>query len=80
MRSTGKVNKHMDYWDAVKNNTWFSWEAAAHVGSQMVSLMRQPDLESYSYTILRKTKDYEIRRYAGLNVVEHRANVLQHWA
>lgn len=58
----GKVNKHIDLWDAVKNNTWFSLEAAGHVGKQMTSLMRVPDLESFKYTVLRKTKDYEIRR------------------
>ena len=57
----GKVNKHIDLWDAVRNNTWFSFEAAGHVGQQMISLMRQPKLESFSYTVLRKTKDYEIR-------------------
>ncbi|KAK9806065.1 hypothetical protein WJX73_010820 [Symbiochloris irregularis] len=69
-KENGKVNAHIDLWDAVKNNKWFSLEAASHVGGQMTSLMRSPDLDSFSYTILRKTKDYEIRRFEPFQVIE----------
>lgn len=80
----GKVNKHIDLWDAVRNNKWFSLEAVSHVGSQMGSLMRVPDLESFQYTVLRKTKDYEIRRcvrnaelVCGLSELQHNIQVQQ---
>lgn len=33
-----------------------------HLLSQLGSLMRQPDLESPPYTILKKKADYEVRR------------------
>ncbi len=60
---TKKFNRHIDIWDAVDNNSYFSAEAAAHVFSQLFNFMRTPQIESPKYTVLRKTKDYEIRQY-----------------
>ena len=61
-RCAGKFDRHIDLWDALKNNKYLSWEGVKHVGSQMGSLIRTPDLPGPPYTILRKTKQYEIRR------------------
>ena len=62
MPCAGKFDRHIDLWDALKNNKYLSWEGVKHVGSQMGSLIRTPDLPGPPYTILRKTKQYEIRR------------------
>jgi len=59
----GKFNRHIDYWDAVDNQQYFSWEAFSHVLQQMTDVTRLPKgLPTPSYTILRKFKDFEVRR------------------
>lgn len=58
----GKVNKHLDAWDAIKNQEWFSIEGFRHVLSQMLTLQRVPDLDGPKYQIMKKLKTYEIRR------------------
>ena len=58
------MNKHLDAWDAIKNQEWFSIEGFRHVLSQMLSLQRVPDLDGPKYQIMKKMKTYEIRRFA----------------
>ena len=62
----GKFNRHLDYWDAIDNQQYFSWEAFGHVLQQMTDISRIPkDLPTPSYTILKKFKDFEVRRWAA---------------
>lgn len=59
----GKFNRHLDYWDAIENQEYFSWEAFGHVLQQMTDISRIPkDLPTPFYTILKKFKEFEIRR------------------
>ena len=61
----GKFNKHIDYWDAINNQEYFSLEAFQHVLSQMFSFQKTPDIPTPSFVVLKKTKNYEIRRCNG---------------
>lgn len=62
----GKFNRHIDYWDSVKNQNYFSFEAFGHVLSQLGSLSHAPaDLETPAYMVLRRRKDWEVRRCAA---------------
>jgi hypothetical protein len=58
----GKFNRHIDIWDAVRNQQYFSFEAFQHVLAQLASVQRAPDLPGPAYTILKKWKDCEVRR------------------
>lgn len=59
----GKFNKHIDLWDAVEDQDYFSMEAFQHVLAQLGDLTRTPsDLDTPNYTIMRKYKTHEIRR------------------
>ncbi|KAK9804334.1 hypothetical protein WJX72_007791 [[Myrmecia] bisecta] len=60
---TGLFNKHLDLWDALEKQSYFSLEAFAHVLSQMGNIKRAPPLEAPQHVVLRKRKEYEIRRY-----------------
>lgn len=68
----GKFNKHIDYWDAIKNQEFFSLEAFRHVLSQMLSMSKTPDLDGPKFQIMKKMAAYEIRRY------DHPADTFQH--
>ncbi|KAK9843907.1 hypothetical protein WJX84_004693, partial [Apatococcus fuscideae] len=57
----GKFNKHIDYWDAIKNQEFFSLEAFRHVLSQMLSMSKTPDLDGPKFQIMKKMAAYEIR-------------------
>jgi hypothetical protein len=62
----GKFNRHIDYWDSIENQEYFSLEAFAHVLAQLSSLAHAPPaLEQPPYMVLRKRKDYEVRRRAA---------------
>lgn len=65
---TKRFCRHIDLWDAVQNNDYFSLEAAAHVAGQLFDLKRTPQIETPQYTVLRRAADYEIRRSVGCNV------------
>ena len=59
----GKFNRHIDYWDAIKNQEHFSLEAFGHVLAQLATLSHAPPgLEVPPHMVLRKRKDYEVRR------------------
>lgn len=67
---TRRFNRHVDYWDAISDQNYFSVEGFQHVLQQLLQLYRTPQLETPRYTVLRKTKDYEIRRYEPFLVAE----------
>ena len=54
--------RHIDLWDAVKNQRFFSFEAFQHVLAQLGNMQRQPDIPTPYYKTLRKYKEFEIRR------------------
>ena len=58
----GKFNSHIDHWDSLDNQQYLSLEGVVHMFAQLGSLVKVPDLETPKYTILRKKKEYEIRR------------------
>lgn len=59
----GKFIKHIDLWDSVENQNYFSWEAFGNVLRQLGDLTRTPaDLETPSYCVMKKLDAYEIRR------------------
>jgi len=65
-QGAGKFNRHVDIWDAISNQEYFSLEAFAHVLAQLSSLAHAPPaLEQPPYMVLRKRKDYEVRRRAA---------------
>ncbi|KAK9822836.1 hypothetical protein WJX81_000491 [Elliptochloris bilobata] len=67
----GKFNRHIDYWDAIANQEYFSLEALQHVLAQLASLSHAPPgLETPPHMVLRKRKDYEVRRYEPFLVAE----------
>lgn len=73
--STGKFRYHIDTWDAVENNAFFSAEAFAHMLSQVGNLTQEPrGLEQPPYQVLMKKKNYEIRRYEPIMVAETEIN------
>lgn len=68
---TGKIVKHIDYWDAINDQQFLSLEAVMHLASQISDLKRTPpDLGGPKYTILKKRADYEVRRYEPYLVAE----------
>ncbi|KAL2929382.1 hypothetical protein RDABS01_034793 [Bienertia sinuspersici] len=72
---TGKFNSHVDYWDSIKNNDYFSMEGLQEVFRQL-RMYKTPDLETPKYQILKKAADYEVREYAQFVVVETQGDKL----
>lgn len=66
---TGKFCSHVDYWDSIKNNDYFSVEGLLDVFKQL-RIYKTPDLETPKYLILRRAADYEVRKYSPFAVVE----------
>lgn len=66
----GKINKHIDLWDSINNQQFFSLEAFQQVLGQLLSLVATPDLETVEYKILKKWKNYEVRDYPSFLVAE----------
>lgn len=63
MSDINVMRRHIDLWDAVENQDFFSLEAFQHVLGQMGSMQRQPDIPTPYYKTLRKYKEFEIRRW-----------------
>lgn len=72
---TGKFCSHVDYWDSIQNNNYFSLEGLWDVIRQL-RIYKTPDLETPKYEILKRTADYEVRRYAPFIVVETQGDML----
>ncbi|CAD7700127.1 unnamed protein product [Ostreobium quekettii] len=68
--SNGKINKHLDLWDAIDQQEFFSVEGFAHVLRQVFNLTRAPDLETPEFKVLKKKQAYEIREYPSFLVAE----------
>ncbi|XP_023875337.1 uncharacterized protein LOC111987827 isoform X1 [Quercus suber] len=66
---TGKFCSHVDFWDSIKKNDYFSLEGLWDVLKQL-RIYKTPDLESPKYQILKRTANYEVRKYTPFIVVE----------
>ncbi|XP_038879423.1 heme-binding-like protein At3g10130, chloroplastic isoform X2 [Benincasa hispida] len=66
---TGKFCSHVDLWDSIQNNDYFSVEGLWDVFKQL-RYYKTPALESPKYLILKRTANYEVRKYAQFIVVE----------
>ncbi|KAL5100920.1 hypothetical protein RYX36_005247 [Vicia faba] len=65
----GKFCSHLDFWDSLNNNDYFSVEGLWDVFRQL-RIYKTPDLESPKYQILKRTTNYEVRQYDPFLVVE----------
>ncbi|XP_077211667.1 SOUL heme-binding family protein isoform X2 [Tasmannia lanceolata] len=72
---TQKFCSHVDFWDSIKENEYFSLEGFLDVLKQL-RIYKTPDLESPKYQILKRTSDYEVRKYASFLVVETKGDKL----
>ncbi|KAA8523058.1 hypothetical protein F0562_009481 [Nyssa sinensis] len=66
---TNKFCSHVDYWDSIEKNDYFSVEGLWDVMKQL-RIYKTPDLESPKYQILKRTAKYEVRKYTPFIVVE----------
>ncbi|PKI46248.1 hypothetical protein CRG98_033375 [Punica granatum] len=66
---TGKFCSHVDYWDSIQKNDYFSSEGLWDVFKQL-RIYKTPDLETPKYQILKRTANYEVRKYEPFIVVE----------
>ncbi|URE43190.1 SOUL heme-binding protein, partial [Musa troglodytarum] len=66
---TKKFCSHVDLWDSIQNNDYFSLEGLIDVLKQL-RIYKTPDLETPKYLILKRTANYEIRKYEPFVVVE----------
>lgn len=66
-----KIFRHIDTWDSVDNQEFFSVEAFGDFFRQLLTFYTTPrGLETPKYTILRRARDYEVRRYEPYIVAE----------
>ncbi|XP_010688101.2 uncharacterized protein LOC104902117 [Beta vulgaris subsp. vulgaris] len=73
--ATGKFCSHVDYWDSIKANDYFSLEGLSDVFRQL-RMYKTPDLETPEYQILKRAADYEVRKYSPFVVVETQGDKL----
>ncbi|CAH9068506.1 unnamed protein product [Cuscuta europaea] len=66
---TKKFISHVDYWDSIVNNDFFSIEGLMDVVKQL-RYYKTPDLETPSYHFLKRTSSYQVRKYYPFLVVE----------
>ncbi|XP_078432326.1 SOUL heme-binding family protein [Wolffia australiana] len=72
---TRKFSSHVDIWDSIQNNDYFSFEGLLDFFKQL-RYYKTPELQTPRYEILKRTKDYEIRRYEPFLVVESKSDRL----
>ncbi|MED6115908.1 hypothetical protein PIB30_095164 [Stylosanthes scabra] len=65
----GKFCSHVDYWDSIEKNDYFSLEGLLDVVRQL-RIYKTPDLETPKYQILKRTANYEVRQYNPFIIVE----------
>ncbi|KAM2419684.1 hypothetical protein ACFXTH_026237 [Malus domestica] len=53
----------LDFWDSIKKSDYFSLEGLLDVFKQL-RIYKTRDLETPKYDILKKTANYEVRKYA----------------
>lgn len=64
-----KFNSHVDLWDSLENNDYFSVEGVFDLVKQL-RYYKTPDLDTPKYTILKRTANYEVRQYRPFLVAE----------
>nr|XP_043626077.1 uncharacterized protein LOC122597564 [Erigeron canadensis] len=62
--TNGKFCSHVDYWDSIDNNDYFSLEGFMDIIKQLHTCNNSPELEAPKYQILKRTATYEVRRYS----------------
>ncbi|KAJ8637671.1 hypothetical protein MRB53_011938 [Persea americana] len=72
---TQKFCSHVDLWDSIEDNDYFSLEGLRDVIRQL-RIYKTPDLESPKYQILKRTASYEVRKYDPFVVVETKGDKL----
>ncbi|CAN6207356.1 unnamed protein product [Urochloa humidicola] len=70
-----KFNSHVDLWDSIQNNEYFSFEGLQDVIKQL-RIYKTPDIETPKYLILKRTAHYEVRSYAPFLIVEAKGDKL----
>ncbi|KAF8066298.1 heme-binding-like protein [Scenedesmus sp. PABB004] len=61
--ATRRINRHIDTWDSIANQDFFSTEAFADFFRQLLATRRTPPLAGPRYTLLRRAPSFEVRRY-----------------
>ncbi|KAG9459747.1 hypothetical protein H6P81_004255 [Aristolochia fimbriata] len=72
---TQKFCSHVDLWDSIQNNEYFSLEGLLDFLKQL-RIYKTPDLETPRYQILKRTETYEVRNYTSFVVVETKGDKL----
>lgn len=67
--ASGLITSHMDTWDSLDDNEYFSMEAFGTLLRGFFNARQTPSLEGPKYTVL-KASDYQIRRYDPYLVAE----------
>ncbi|GBF94802.1 hypothetical protein Rsub_07974 [Raphidocelis subcapitata] len=69
--ANGRINRHIDTWDSITNQTYFSIEAFKDFLGQLGQLYTVPsNLETPAFELLRRGRGYEVRRYDPFLVAE----------
>ena len=58
-----RVRTHVDTWDSIENQRHLSPEGVAEVLKQIFDFTQTPELDTPGYVVLKKRRDYEVRRY-----------------
>eukprot|EP00798_Chlamydomonas_sp_ICE-L_P004952 gene4952-34731_t len=68
---SGKINQHIDTWDSVSNQEYFSFEAFGDFFKQLLQPYTTPrGLDTPKYKVLRRTSGYQVRQYDPYVVAE----------
>uniref|UniRef100_A0A453SA19 SOUL heme-binding protein n=1 Tax=Aegilops tauschii subsp. strangulata TaxID=200361 RepID=A0A453SA19_AEGTS len=70
-----KFCSHVDIWDSIQNNEYFSFEGLVEVFKQL-RYYKTPDIETPSYLVLKKAANYEVRKYPPFAVAEAKGEKL----
>nr|KYP71917.1 hypothetical protein KK1_011197 [Cajanus cajan] len=65
----GKFCSHVDFWDSIEKNDYFSFEGLWDVIKQLW-IYKTPELKSPNYQVLKRMANYEVRQYDPFIVVE----------
>lgn len=68
--SSGKFKRHVDVWDSIENNAYFSTEGLLDLLKQLLPNLETPNLETPTYEVLQRKKDFEVREYEAFAVAE----------
>ncbi|KAG6501219.1 uncharacterized protein LOC121997758 [Zingiber officinale] len=72
---TQKFRSHVDLWDSIENNDYFSFEGLVDFLKQL-RIYKTPDLDTPEYLVLKRTANYEIRKYEPFVVVKTKGDKL----